>query len=260
MLHLSVGITLMLAILAAALGAVLGSFLNCAAWRFAHNESVLHGRSHCALCGHTLSARDLIPIVSWVALRGRCRYCGKPVSKRYVLAELVGAAMAVSLLLRYDISFGLALYAFLLFPFFCSALIDYETGLLPDAVTLALAIGFFPLGYLYGGTSMLLQGLIGAAALFFPIWGVSVVMKKRTGKDAMGWGDLQLFAVLGLYFGWKQGILMVLLACIFGILDAKVLLGRGNHDEFYFAPAMFAAAWLTALIGEPVITWYVSLF
>ena len=90
--------------LAALLGACMGSFLNCAAWRIVHGESVLRGRSHCDACGHVLAVRDLIPVVSYLAAHGRCRYCGAKLSRRHVLAEAVSALVFVTLLLHYDIS------------------------------------------------------------------------------------------------------------------------------------------------------------
>ena len=89
---------------AAVLGAVMGSFLNCAAWRIAHGESFLKGRSHCPACGHVLEPLDLIPVFSWLFLRGKCRYCGTKVSARYVLAELFMALVTVVCLLRFGLT------------------------------------------------------------------------------------------------------------------------------------------------------------
>ena len=84
--------------------AVFGSFLNCAAWRLGHGESVLRGRSHCTACGHVLGAADLVPILSWLFLRGKCRYCGSRIPARYPLTEAVFAALTVLCLLRFDLS------------------------------------------------------------------------------------------------------------------------------------------------------------
>ena len=70
-------------------GLVFGSFCNAWAWRIAHDESIAKGRSHCPECGHTLAAKDLVPLFSWIALKGKCRYCGKPISRRYPLVEAI---------------------------------------------------------------------------------------------------------------------------------------------------------------------------
>lgn len=107
MLHLSPFLTIYCCVLAALLGACMGSFLNCMAWRVVHGESVLRGRSHCDACGHVLGARDLVPVVSYLVSGGKCRYCGAKLSSRHVWGEVMGAAVFVSLLLHYDISLRL---------------------------------------------------------------------------------------------------------------------------------------------------------
>lgn len=104
MLYADPFLTVYCCLLAALLGACMGSFLNCAAWRIVHGESVLRGRSHCDACGHVLTVRDLIPAVSYLAAHGRCRYCGAKLSRRHVLVEAVSALVFVTLLLHYDIS------------------------------------------------------------------------------------------------------------------------------------------------------------
>ena len=81
-------------------GLVMGSFLNCLAWRLTHGESVLRGRSHCISCGHVLAARDLVPVLSWLFTRGRCRYCHERIPARYPLTELLCAALYLSVVVR----------------------------------------------------------------------------------------------------------------------------------------------------------------
>ena len=104
MLRLSLPITVYCCAMAALLGACMGSFLNCLTWRMLHGESVLRGRSHCDACGHVLGVRDLVPVLSYVCSKGKCRYCGAKLSARHVWGELAGGAMFVSALLKYDIS------------------------------------------------------------------------------------------------------------------------------------------------------------
>ena len=98
------GLLLYCGAVAVILGAVFGSFLNCAAWRIAHGESFLRGHSRCPSCGHELGARDLVPVLSWVFQRGRCRYCGVKISVRYPLTELAFALLTLLCLLRFDLS------------------------------------------------------------------------------------------------------------------------------------------------------------
>ncbi len=251
----------LLCVWAAALGLVMGSFLNCLAWRLVHGESVLKGRSHCAVCGHALGPADLVPVVSWLALRGRCRYCGEPVSPRYPLAELLCGALYGTLAWRYGFSVDTVRFLLLFSLLLAVSLVDWEDGWVPDRLLVAGAVGWAALLPLEAEPfPALSRGLIGAAALFVPMLLLVLAADKLLGRESMGGGDLKLFALLGLYFGWKQGLLLVILSCLAGLVSAAVM-GRARPGKpFPFAPAMGAAAWLTAIWGEPVIEWYTSLF
>ncbi len=245
---------------AAALGLVMGSFLNCLAWRLVHGESVLKGRSHCARCGHALGPLDLVPVVSWLLLRGRCRYCGEPVSPRYPLSELLCAAAYGSLAWRYGSSVEALRFLLLFSLLLAVSLVDWEAGWVPDRLLLAGAVGWGLLLPLEPDAKQeFIRGLIGAAALFVPVLLLALAADKLLGRESMGGGDLKLFALLGLYFGWKQGLLLVILSCLAGLASAFVQGKAGPGKSFPFAPAMGLAAWLTAIWGEPVIEWYTSL-
>ncbi len=260
MLYLYPPLTVCLIVLALVLGAVLGSFLNCAAWRLVHKESILRGRSHCAKCGHTLGALDLVPIFSYLALKGKCRYCGQPISRRYVAAEAVSALVFCTVLLRFDVSWACLRFLWLLSLLLLGALVDYEDGWIPDRVSILAAIGYLPLAFLEGGWKLLLSGVLSGGAVLLALLAIVLVMEKIMKTEVMGGGDLKLFAVLGLYFGWQQGIFLVLVSCILG-LAAMALSGRlKRRTETRFAPILYLSAWLTALVGGPVIEWYLGLF
>jgi len=260
MLYLTPALTVFLFTLAAVSGAVMGSFLNCAAWRLVHGESVLRGRSHCVRCGHALTAGDLVPIVSWLALRGRCRYCGRPISARYSLTEALCAAVYCTLLLRFDVSWQFLRYAALLSALLLGALVDMEYRWIPDRVSVISAVLFVPLSLLEGGPSLLLSGLLGAATLFVPLLVIVLALEKAIKTEAMGGGDLKLFALLGLYFGWQQGIFLVLVSCILGLLGMALAGRLKKRVKAPFAPALYLAAWITALAGGPVLDWYMRLY
>ena len=136
-MELTNGLRIYLCILFFVCGTVFGSFLNCMAWRIAHHESVLKGRSHCAVCGHTLGAADLIPIFSYLFLRGRCRYCKEKISPRYMAAEVVCGAGFVLSFLR----FGLSARTLQIVVLFCIllalSLVDFEIYEIPDRFILA---------------------------------------------------------------------------------------------------------------------------
>ena len=262
MLFLSPALTAWFLGIATVLGLTLGSFLNCAAWRLAHGEKISKGRSHCAVCGHTLSALDLVPVFSWLALKGRCRYCGERISPRYPLTELLCAGLYVSLLLRFDVSFRALEYGVLLSLLLCASLVDLEDGWIPDRLLIAGAVLYFPLELLAGGLrwQSLVSGLFGAAVLLLPMLGLVLLADKLMGMETMGGGDLKLIALLGLYFGWQNGLFLLILSCFLG-LGISFAMGRLKaKTAFPFGPALSLAAWLTALFGSTVVNWYLGLF
>ena len=249
-------------VVALLLGAVFGSFLNCAAWRISHGESVLRGRSHCPDCGHVLGAGDLVPILSWLFLRGRCRYCGKKIPARYPLTEAVFALLTLLCLLRFDLSWLCLRNWILLCCLFCLSLTDLECMIIPDVcLIIAAAVWgiFLPLtgmGWpaVRGG---LLAGLIFGGGLL----GLSLLMDRILKRDSLGGGDIKLFAVLGLYLGIVGTLFMTVLACLLGLLFAVLRRGRGGGSEpFPFGPAIAAAGTVMLLCGGPLIQWYTGLF
>ncbi len=260
MLYLFPPLTVCLIFLSVVLGAVMGSFLNCAAWRIVHKESVLKGRSHCASCGHSLGALDLVPVFSYLFLKGKCRYCGRHISFRYPAAELANALVYCTLLLRFDISWQCLSFLLLMSMLLLGALVDYEDGWIPDRVSIIAAVGYVPLALLEGGWQKLLYGLISGGAVLLALLAIVLIMEKIMKTEVMGGGDLKLFAVLGLYFGWQQGIFLVLVSCVLGLV-AMALLGRlKKRTQTRFAPVLYVSAWITALFGGPVINWYLGLF
>ena len=244
------------------LGAVFGSFLNCTAWRLSHGESVLRGRSRCTACGHVLGAGDLVPILSWLFLRGKCRYCGKKIPARYPLTEAVFALLTLLCLLRFDLSWLCLRNWILLCCLFCLSLTDLECMIIPDVcliIAAAVWVIFLPLtgmGWpaVRGG---LLAGLIFGGGLL----GLSLLMDRILKRDSLGGGDIKLFAVLGLYLGIVGTLFMTVLACLLGLLFAVLRRGRGGGSEpFPFGPAIAAAGTVMLLCGEPLIQWYTGLF
>ena len=259
----SKGLLIYCCVMAALLGAVFGSFLNCAAWRLAHGESVLRGRSHCTACGHVLGVPDLIPVFSWLFLKGRCRYCGEKVPLRYPLTELVFAVLSVLCLLRFDLSWLCLRNWIFLCCLFCLTLTDLECMIIPDACLLIAAAAWLVFLPLTGaGRKEILSAL--AAALIYGggLLGLSLLMDRILKKDSLGGGDIKLFGVLGLYLGLVGTLFAVLLACVLGLLFAA-LRRRNRTDgggQFPFGPAIAVAGALMLLYGAPFVNWYLSMF
>lgn len=267
MLHLSPGLTAYLLCLAALLGLVLGSFAGCMAARIADGTSFLTGRSRCADCGHTLAPLDLIPVLSWLALKGKCRYCGASIPASCPVTELLSAAAFMALLWRYDVTLLTLEYWVLTVLLLAIALVDWDTGLIPDGLLLAGIVNFVLFSVLRGGgqiLSRLLWGLGGGLALAVPLLALVLVMDRVLQTESMGGGDLKLFFVVGLYLSRWELLYLLLVSCLLGLALA-LLTGKTTEDPEHpkaipFGPAICAGTLCAFLTGESVVTWYLSLF
>lgn len=249
-------------VVAAVLGAALGSFLNCAAWRIAHGESFLRGRSHCPACGHSLSALDLIPVLSWLFLKGRCRYCQEKISPRYVLSELLFALVSVLCLLRFDLTV-LCLRNYIFFCcLFCLSLVDLESYVIPNGCLLIPAgVWLMTLPFLRPGWKVIvlhiLAGLVFGGGLLL----LSLAMDRILKKESLGGGDVKLFALVGLYLGFVSSLFSLLLAAVLGLAFVFLLREKRsrNGGQIPFGPSIAAAAGLVLMYGDPIVQWYLGL-
>ena len=243
--------------LTALIGLVMGSFCNAWAWRIAHNENISRGRSHCPSCGHVLSPLDLFPLISWLMLRGRCRYCKAPISVRYPLTELISMLIYLSLILRFGFTLNAIRFIIVGSLLFTASLVDIDIMEIPDRMLIFVCLA--ALLRLGDGIQVIPGMLIGFAAVSVPLLTVVLAMEHLLKKEAMGGGDIKLIAVLGLHFGAAQSLLLLIIACFVGLIFAAAAkTGRGR--EFPFGPSIAIAAWLTALVGQQVISWYLGLF
>ena len=231
----------------AVFGLILGSGVTALSWRVPRGESWVHGRSRCPGCGHVLGALDLVPVLSWLASRGRCRHCAARVSVRYPATELACAAWAV-LAWRH---LGLVpAYPFVLVwgcLLVALVLIDYDVQLLPDALTLpgfACALAAALLG---PGARHALLGIAAGAGL---LWLVSEVYFRVRKIEGLGFGDVKLAAMFGALLGAPLTLLTVFLAAFAGSLVGAWLMLRGRGGMrtalpfgVFLAPAAMIA-WL----------------
>lgn len=254
---LPLSVQLYLTLLALILGAVMGSALNCLAFRLAREQKWSGGRSACPACGHTLSAPDLIPILSWLCLRGKCRHCGAKISPRYVIAEAVLALGFCSILWRFGLTADALTALVLISCLFSLSLVDLEIQIIPDRFLLIPAAARLLQLALEG---RLLSGLIPALIFGGGLLALSLIMDKILKKDSMGGGDIKLMAVLGLFFSIPECLLLLVMACILGILIASLLMRVREDTPFPFGPALSLAAWFTLLFGNGITSWYLSLF
>lgn len=267
MLYLTPFFTIYSCVLAAVFGACMGSFLNCMAWRIVHGESVLRGRSHCDVCGHVLTAGDLVPIVSYLAHKGRCRWCGAKLSARHVLAEAATAATFVALLLKYDISLQALEYTLFACLLLACAFADLEGYMIPDRFILAgIVLRLVSLFCIDGWKQNWLDAVLGGLAVGGVLLAVVLLYEKLRKTEAMGGGDIKLLVMTGLWLGWKRNIVCLLFACVLGVACGLVSVRRGSGQEdgerklIPWGPSIAAAAIVTLLCGNEIVAAYLSLF
>lgn len=242
------------------LGLVMGSGMNCLALRIVAGETWTKGRSRCPACGHELSPRELIPLLSWLMQKGKCRHCGAPVSKRYPITEAAMAVLYGSILLRFGLSFdtlsGLVLVTCLL----ALSLVDLDIQEIPDVLLLVpAAVRLVLLVVEHGFSLPLWQNVWPALALGGSVLVLSLLMDNVLGRESMGGGDIKLLFLLGLYLSFPCCVLLIILSCIVGLVLAFTL-GARKGVAFPFGPAIALAAWIVLMIGEPVTAWYLGLF
>ena len=246
-------------VMSAATGLVFGSFLNCGAARTVKGESFLRGRSTCPACSHTLGAADLVPLLSWAFLRGRCRYCGAKISVRYPITELAFSLLTVLCLLRFDLTvLCLRNWVFLCCLFYLT-LTDLDSFLIPDGCLLAAAAAWFlALAADFPGWRETCLHILAALAYGGGTLALSLAMDHILEKETLGGGDIKLLAVCGLYLGLVGGMFTILFSCVLG-LAFGVLTGQGRGKPFPFGPAISAATVGMLFWGGGLIKWYVGL-
>lgn len=210
-------------IYAVAIGAVVGSFLNVVIHRVPRGESIVSPASHCPRCGDSFPWYLNVPILSWVALRGRCRKCKLPIDVRYPVVELITALAALACVRQFGLS-PLALRSFVFVATLIAlAYIDLGHWLLPDKITLpGIVVGLASAGVVDGPGWT--DALIGAAAGYGSLWLVKVLGTLAFGRDAMGGGDLKLFGMIGAFLGWQLLLPVLMLASVQGSVVGVVLL------------------------------------
>ena len=245
-----------------ALGLCIGSFLNVAIWRIPRRLSVVRPPSHCPSCEAFLRVRDLVPVVSWLLLRGRCRACAAPISVRYPVVELTTAVLFAAVGVRFGASWALPAYLVFVAVAVVLAGIDLDTMTLPRRIIYGSGVAAVVLlavaAVATGEPSRLTGAAIGAggALLFF-------LVLHLVAPGGMGFGDVRLAGLIGLHLGWL-GLLEVPTGLFLGFgLGAVFGLGwlayqrAGLRTHIPFGPFLAAGAVLTVLWGQPLVgLWY----
>lgn len=263
------------AALAGLLGLLIGSFLNVVIYRFPKmlerqwaeecaelagqeapaNEpfNLMVPRSRCQKCGHQIGWHENIPVLSYLFLRGKCSVCKTPISLRYPLVELATGALFFFCVWKWGgTPMGFAWCAFSA-SILALAMIDWDTTLLPDDITLPLLWGGLIVAGLQWNSTSLNAALWGAVAGYLSLWLIYWAFKLVTGKEGMGYGDFKLFAALGAWFGWSALVPIILMASVIGaVIGIAMKFSSGLREGGYvpFGPFL-ACAGLTALVFGP---------
>lgn len=236
-------------------GSCIFSFFNVVIYRVPRKLGFVKGRSYCPSCGAQLHFDDLIPIVSWIVLRGRCRYCKAPIPLRDTVMEVLGGILACLCFLRYGVSLrGVIAFLFLAIGIAIS-LVDLDTLEIPDGFLIAL-LALSLLSVPVFSEITLSQRAVG----FFVI---SVPMLLLTLKipGAFGGGDIKYTAVAGLFLGWQNSLLAAFLAIVSGGIYGGFLLllkKSGRKDRFAFGPFLCGGMAIALLWGDLFFRWYIS--
>jgi len=243
------------------LGAVIGSFLNVCIYRLPREESIAIPGSHCRHCQKPIALYDNIPILSYLALRGRCRNCQARISLQYPVVEGITALGSVLLFIKFGLSWSCLFY----FSFFASlvtiTVIDFYHQIIPDVISLpGIGVGLLASLFLPQITffNSLLGILLGGGSLFV----VATVYQWLVKREGMGGGDVKLLAMVGAFLGWKAVILTVIFSSLIGSITGIVIILVKGKDLKYsipFGPFLSVAAVISLFYGENIIQWYLSL-
>lgn len=234
------------------LGLVAGSFIGLVGFRLPRGENFVTGRSRCDACGTPLSPLFLLPLVSYLALRGRCATCAGPIPVRYPLIELAAAVIGLWAGLSQPDGLSAALTALLGWQLLLIALIDAEHFWLPDRLTWPLAATGLATAVLLDRTSVT-ASLIGAAVGFGALWTLAWAYRRIRGREGLGGGDPFLLAAGGAWVGWAglPGVLLWASAAGLSLVAAKLLTGSrvSGSDRLAFGPCLAVGIWATWLLS-----------
>lgn len=235
-------------------GIVIGSFVNVLIYRLPKNENIVVVNSHCMSCGHQLKWYDLVPLFSWIFLRGKCRYCKEKISVQYPLIEAVNGFGYVLIFLVCGLNLSSILYSICFSMLVAISVIDWRTYEIPVGLNITiLTLGIIQCILDYRNWSSYLIGMVCVSGFLFLLFII-------TSGRGIGGGDIKLMFAAGLLLGWKNIILALMLGCIIGSIIHIILMKVSNKGRMLaFGPYLSAGILLAMLFGDQLIGWYLNL-
>lgn len=221
--------------------------------------SIVWPASHCPKCGSAIRAWQNIPLVSYALLGGKCANCKTAIAIRYPLVELLAGLVSVVVVAQLGIGMVGITALILSYALIALSLIDYDTKLLPDDITLPLLwLGLIV--NLFGVHTSLPDAVLGAVFGYLSLWGVYQLFKLVTGKEGMGFGDFKLLAMLGAWLGWQMLPMIIILSSLTGAVlgGALLLFGRDRNNPIPFGPYLAIAGWIAMLWGPEILESYLQ--
>lgn len=246
-------------------GIIFGSFFNVCIYRIPNKQSISNPPSHCYNCKTRLRPLDLVPVLSWTFLGGKCRYCKQKISPRYALVELLTGILFVLVYKVYGLNTITLYYLLLVSLLVIITFIDIDHYIIPDGLIIFGSIGalaFNILGQGIGLKESLLGGLICGGGTLVLIYLIELLVKK----EVMGGGDIKLFGMVGLFLGMKYGLLTVLLSVYVGAIYGvcTIIYSKIKNKEYNsmipYGPFISIGTLINVLCGTSIIDWYMSLF
>jgi leader peptidase (prepilin peptidase) / N-methyltransferase len=251
----------MMDVISVLFGAMIGSFLNVCICRLPKEESIVFPGSHCPQCNKSIRWFDNIPLVSYLLLRGKCRYCHQSISMQYILVEGITALLSLLLFISFGPSLSYVVYFSFTAALVVITVIDLHHQIIPDVISIPgvgvglLASWILPHASVVDG---LLGVLLGGGSLFL----VATFYQWLFKREGMGGGDVKLLAMIGAFLGWKAVILTILLSSLIGsIVGIAVMIWKGRDFKYAipFGPFLSLGAVIALFYGENLILWYLTL-
>jgi len=244
-------------------GLAVGSFLNVVIYRLPRHMQIIFSRSRCPKCGKQIKFYDNIPVISYIVLRGKCRYCGSPISLRYPFVEILTALLFWASYRLTNNLFDLIISLYLSSAMVAITFIDIDHRIIPNIITYpGVIVGILSslVRYNFG----LIQSLLGAGIGFGIMTLIAIVGTKAFKREAMGFGDVKLMALTGSFVGPQKVLFTILIAsclgAIFGLIGLLLAKDKESARLIPFGPYIAVASLLMFWWGDKIISWYLALF
>jgi len=242
-------------------GLVIGSFLNVVIYRLPRHESIVEPGSHCPSCGKPIKPYDNIPVLSYIILRGKCRYCHAVISPRYPVVELLTGFIFVLVYLKYGLSIDTLVLLILCTSLIAITFIDIDHRIIPDKISYpGTIIGFLSSFFvsINNPINAIIGMLVGSGILFL----TAFLYKAFTGIEGMGMGDVKLMAMIGAFLGWEAAIFTVIISAFIGSLIGIgfiLFAGKGKRYAIPYGPFISVSVVIYLFYGKFLIDIYLRM-